>query len=349
MTVRNVNGTWRVDTVVDNRRYRGATDATSKREAEKVEARVRAQLADGVPPKEIITRTAGRGAQNEAKANPTPAWTLGDAIDRALQGEWKHHRSRNSYHLSNTRVLKRMIGMHTPMDEITSETIRALRDEYAEKVAPATWNRYMQVLNSLIVLCRDEWDKPYPRKTKPLKWRLKESERFRILWPGEEAKLLEAAEFRVGPVYRDFLVASLDTGWRLSEGLAVTDNEVDLVNRSVTLWDTKFGSRTLPLTRRATVALEQHTGHNGRLFRWPKDRNTLYFRRTREAAGIHDDDLTFHCLRHTCATRLLESGRDIHVVSRWLGHADLKTTQRYAKVLPGMLTEARDALEISHS
>jgi integrase len=39
--------------------------------------------------------------------------------------------------------------------------------------------------------------------------------------------------------------------------------------------------------------------------------------------------LRFHDLRHTAATRMIESGANIVAVSRILGHADLKTTMRY--------------------
>jgi integrase len=40
--------------------------------------------------------------------------------------------------------------------------------------------------------------------------------------------------------------------------------------------------------------------------------------------------LRFHDLRHTAATRMIEAGASIVAVSRILGHADLKTTMRYA-------------------
>ena len=40
--------------------------------------------------------------------------------------------------------------------------------------------------------------------------------------------------------------------------------------------------------------------------------------------------LRFHDLRHTAATRMIESGASIVAVSSILGHADLKTTMRYA-------------------
>ena len=49
-----------------------------------------------------------------------------------------------------------------------------------------------------------------------------------------------------------------------------------------------------------------------------------------------------HVIRHTTATHLLQAGVDLSVVSQWLGHQDLETTQRYAKA---DLRQKRRALE----
>lgn len=42
--------------------------------------------------------------------------------------------------------------------------------------------------------------------------------------------------------------------------------------------------------------------------------------------------IRFHDLRHSCATMLLKLGADIENVREWLGHSDLKTTQKYLHV-----------------
>lgn len=55
--------------------------------------------------------------------------------------------------------------------------------------------------------------------------------------------------------------------------------------------------------------------------------------------------ITFHGLRHTCATLLLLAGVSVKVVSERLGHADPEITLRvYAHVLPGMQKEAAERM-----
>ena len=67
------------------------------------------------------------------------------------------------------------------------------------------------------------------------------------------------------------------------------------------------------------------------------------FKRTLDEAGLRN--INFHALRHTFATRALEAGMDIKVLSSLLGHAQASTTLNfYAHALPDHKKDSMDKM-----
>ncbi len=68
------------------------------------------------------------------------------------------------------------------------------------------------------------------------------------------------------------------------------------------------------------------------------------FQRAKEKAGIRKD-VSFHSLRHSFATHLLEKGIDIRFIKDILGHFDIRTTERYTHVRKDKLINITSPLD----
>lgn len=68
------------------------------------------------------------------------------------------------------------------------------------------------------------------------------------------------------------------------------------------------------------------------------------FEQSLQKAGIKKT-ASFHSLRHSFATHLLENGTDIRYVQELLGHQNIRTTQRYTRVTNPMLKNIKSPLQ----
>ena len=154
--------------------------------------------------------------------------------------------------------------------------------------------------------------------------------RVRFLEYDEEDKLFAAIRARSEHYYL-LSVFLVDTGARLGEAIGLRWN--DIHDGAVTFWLTKSGrSRSIPLTRRALEAVRSIDRKRAGPFAGIEQyKYRAVWHEARAEIGLaNDTELVPHCLRHTCASRLVRGGVDIRRIQMWLGHQTLQMTMRYA-------------------
>ena len=70
--------------------------------------------------------------------------------------------------------------------------------------------------------------------------------------------------------------------------------------------------------------------YTGKLESWTQNLSKTFKKAIREIDG-NDTKYHLHCLRHTFAVRRYLQTRDIYLVKQEMGHASVKTTEKYAK------------------
>jgi integrase len=131
----------------------------------------------------------------------------------------------------------------------------------------------------------------------------------------------------------------LSTGARLREGLCAKWGQVDQANRvwKIPASNTKAKKlKHLPLNDSAMWVIGQLGTESKSEFLFPSPVTgqpfsgiTRTWMRLRKKAGL-PSNVRIHDLRHTYASRLLCAGESMAVVGNLLGHADVRTTSRYA-------------------
>jgi len=223
------------------------------------------------------------------------------------------------------------------LSNITTKDIDDHKQNRLEKVKPATVNRELEVLRHLFYLAK-RWKKFFGENPVSESGLLKVSNQIeRILTYDEEELLLCNSAVHLKPI----ITTALYTGMRKGEILSLTWNDIDLDKSLITVKETvskSKKSRKVPISsmlRKLFVEQKLKTGWNEYVFLNPDGKPYLRpdsLKRCFEGACNRSNikGLRFHDLRHTAATRMIENGANIVAVSKILGHADIKTTMRYA-------------------
>jgi len=143
---------------------------------------------------------------------------------------------------------------------------------------------------------------------------------------------------------RAFVTLLLDTGLRASEATSLTEWNI---SHDHVLVDGKTGERKVPISRETSKLLVQLVNSQSQdtyVFRGQHGRATRSYayrvvRQLLEAAGIANNKLGPHRLRHTFGRHFLVNGGDISALQVIMGHSNIETTRLYCSLTDNEVTE----------
>jgi integrase/recombinase XerD len=284
------------------------------------------------------------------------------------------------------RQFSRVMG-NPDIDKVTPEAVAKFL--HGERNLSSTWMLKYRVLNGLYRFALGRGyvcDLPLPKIFPKLP-----PQQTPYVYSIEElCRLLESTSvLRVGhsphvpTIYRTLLLLLYGSGMRIGEALGLAMQDVDLSAQVITVRDTKFfKTRLVPIGPRLTRELAAHMecrrrlplpdGEASPLFTtrdgrpWSYTRVISWFQHVRRAAGIgcpvgEPRPPRLHDIRHTAAVhRVLawyRSGQDVQrllpQLATYLGHLNIRSTQRYLQMTPDLLQAASQrfaeyAMEAGH-
>lgn len=349
MTIRKRGNSYQVD-VPHTEKERFRFSVKSEIEAKAEEAQAELAYSKGL----VYLSPAERSKQQREERDFSEAknvtrikdiYQLGFLYDCTVRDVWSNQKDSKGSSATG-RACVDYFGANTDYRLINGQRV----DEFIQYLkelgnAGGTINRKTAALSRMFKLSREKgWSdhQPHIRKQKEADGRI------RYITKSEEEVILTWHEKDGKPLYSMFWTVLLDTGFRVSEALSI-DLSKDLTrdmndNYLLSCWENKAGlPRTIPLSKRVVKFFKSciEEGNYKPFSKTCQTNINKNWDRMRLNMNLQNDSqFVPHCLRHTCATRLISSGVDIVTVQQWLGHKTLTMTQRYAHVQPHMLIDA---------
>ncbi|MBD8049700.1 site-specific integrase [Limnohabitans radicicola] len=179
----------------------------------------------------------------------------------------------------------------------------------------------------------------------------------RYLTPEQTVALMAAVRESENPALQNIVPFLIYTGARKREALDARWADIDWQQSSWKIPKTKSGKiRHVPLSTGALELLGRMRAWSGLKapgsdLLFPNPRTGLPFvsiyyswDTARKQAGV--PELRIHDLRHSFASFLVNAGRSLYEVQELLGHADIRTTSRYAHLKRDRLMEAVQVIRL---
>lgn len=248
---------------------------------------------------------------------------------------------------ANAQMCIDHLGEDLDIREINAEKIRGLVQHFVSLGnSGGTINRKMSTLSVMLNYAEDQG----LLDTTPRVPRRREADhRVRFMSPEEETQVLAYCDHHGQFALADFIAMAIDTGFRKTELLNL--KIADCVDNYAVLHagTTKSGkARSVPLTKRVRAIVEKRRAL-GYTKLFPDLSDPMLRKRwdaLRDFMGKTDDiQFVVHMLRHTCASRLAQAGKNATFIQSWMGHSSIMVTQRYMHLAPRALEDGLEALE----
>ena len=291
-----------------------------------------------------------RRARPETEETPAPAPPV-PLFRELVAREWKEaHFDRykpSTRKGVRTRIEARLLPAfgNEPLDRIAPAEVRKWFDAWS-RTAPGGANKGLELLRQIMnfAIARGYVEKNPAQAIRPNR----RPRLTRFLSREEIARLHRELDAETGKGRRqqaDIIRLLLLTGCRRGEVVGLLWSEVRA--DSLALADSKTGPRRVPLNAQARRILDrQPRGESPFVFPSPRDPSRprggalSLWRRVRREAGI--EDVRLHDLRHTHASHAVMNGVPVPVVSRMLGHSNVRMTLRYAHLGDREIEEAAE-------
>jgi integrase len=295
----------------NRRRIQESSHSTNKRDAEKLHALRKSEVLRGVyrQPLRITLEEFGERYMEYAKVNKR-SWLRDEQM---LQ------------HLSSFFRPERQLSDITPPD------IEGYKLNRKKVVSGSTVNRELALLKRMFNLAID-WDLYLgSNPVRKVKFFQELNTGIRVLTQEEERNLLQNA----APFIQDIIRFALNTGLRIGEIFSLLWSQVDCEKAILNVFASKTGKiREVPMNSEALNVLEAWAmGRKNEFVFYNFETGKPFvdlsagFALACRKAGI--TGVTWHTLRHTFASRLLDRGVNIIAVKELLGHSTVIVTMRY--------------------
>jgi integrase len=231
------------------------------------------------------------------------------------------------------------------LSDLTVADFARYRDERLRDIKPNSLKRVLTPVQNMFNVAKREWGIPMASNpVSALAFKAGNDQRERRIDDDEWVALLRAVETSRNPFIGPLVRLARETGMRRSELLRIEWKHVDVARREIWVPTSKNGKpRTIVLTPTATDLLVNQR-QDGLLFPTTGEAVKLAWQRLKRRAGLHNQDLRFHDLRHEAISRYFEMDLSLPEVASQSGHSDARMLLRYGHA---QRAKIRDKLERS--